>query len=66
VQELYSDISKFNHFNDDIIGWSIRIDSDLLLWTWGRFKKWMKVYDGQPLWTDAETREIQEQKTNNV
>jgi hypothetical protein len=43
-------------------GWSIRIDNDLRLWTWGRYKKLMKVYDGQPLWTEEDTRVFQQQQ----
>ena len=62
VSKFFSDVSKFNYFNSDINGWSIRIDNDLRLWTWGRHKKLMKVYDGQPLWTDEDTREFQQQQ----
>ena len=31
-------------------GWSIRLNPNLILWTWSHFQKWRKIYFGQPLW----------------
>jgi hypothetical protein len=39
-----------NFPREKLKGWSIRIDHELLLWTWSGYHKWKKIYDGQPLW----------------
>ena len=31
-------------------GWNLRIDDDLVLWTWDAFHKWKKIYNWKPLW----------------
>jgi hypothetical protein len=55
---LYFSIRKFSEYQgpsctsvlDKLKGWNIRLDKYLLLWTWDSFRKWQKVYDGEPLW----------------
>ena len=36
--------------DETIRGWSIRLDVDLILWTWGTFRKWRNIYNDEPLW----------------
>jgi len=34
---------------DSLKGWKIRLDKYLRLWTWDTFRRWQKIYDGEPL-----------------
>jgi hypothetical protein len=47
IQKLVSGLS---FPREKLRGWSIRLDSELVLWTWSHFQKWRKIYRGQPLW----------------
>jgi hypothetical protein len=39
-------LMEFKH----LPGSSIRLNPNLILWTWSHFQKWRKTYFGQPLW----------------
>ena len=36
--------------DEEIRGWSIRLEDSLILWTWDTFRKWRNIYDYEPLW----------------
>lgn len=53
---IHLEISRFSDYGrsglyvmDKIKGWSIRLDKYLRLWTWGPFRRWQRIYDGEPL-----------------